>query len=62
MGWYFQKYSNLALFAMLGLLLVFLGPANHQALERRAGSLQIINWLMIAATVVVFGYIFVQSD
>ena len=57
----FSQYSNLALFAMLGLLLVFL---DRPIIKRWKDSLplQIINWLMIAATVVVFGYIFIQSD
>ena len=57
----FSQYSNLALFAMLGLLLVFL---DRPIIKRwkDALPLQIINWLMIAATVVVFGYIFIQSD
>ena len=57
----FSEYSNLALFAMLGLLLVFL---DRPIVKRWQDSLplKIINWLMIAATVVVFGYIFIQSD
>ena len=57
----FSQYSNLALFAMLGLLLVFI---DRPIIKRWKDSLplKIVNWLMIAATVVVFGYIFVQSD
>ena len=60
-GLVFSEISNLALFAMLGLLLVFL---DKPIIKRWKDSLalQIINWLMIAATVVVFGYIFIQSD
>ena len=60
-GLVLSRNSNLALFAMLGLLLVFL----DQPISKRwkdAAPLKIINWLMIFATVVVFGYIFVQSD
>ena len=60
-GLVFSQVSNLALFAMLGLLLVFL---DKPIVKRWKDSLplQIVNWLMIAATVVVFGYIFIQSD
>ena len=44
-----------------GLLLVFI---DRPIIKRWKDSLplKIVNWLMIAATVVVFGYIFVQSD
>ena len=57
----FSRESNLALFAMLGLLLVFL---DRPIVKRWKDSLplKIINGLMIVATVAVFGYIFVQSD
>ena len=60
-GVVFSEISNLALFAMLGLLLVFL---DRPIVKRWKDSrpLQIVNWMMMAATVVVFGYIFVQSD
>lgn len=59
-GLAFSEFSRLALFAMIGLLLVFLDRPivkNWEVLP-----LKIINWGMMAATVVVFGYIFVQSD
>ena len=60
-GVVFSEVSNLALFAMLGLLLVFL---DRPIVKRWKDSrpLQIVNWIMMAATVAVFGYIFVQSD
>lgn len=57
----FSEISNLALFAMLGLLLVF----TNKPLTRRwsdATWSRVLNWAMMAATVLVFGYIFVQSD
>jgi TRAP transporter 4TM/12TM fusion protein len=57
----FSEISNLALFAMLGLLLVF---ANKPLLRKWADAKwpKIINWMMMAATIAVFGYIFIQSD
>lgn len=57
----FSEISNLALFAMLGLLLVF---ANKPLAKRWAEVKwsRVVNWGMMAATVLVFGYIFVQSD
>ena len=59
-GLAFSEFSRLALFAMIGLLLVFLDRPIVKNWE--VWPLKIINWGMMAATVVVFGYIFVQSD
>jgi TRAP transporter 4TM/12TM fusion protein len=53
--------SCLALFALLGLVLVFL----DRPMVKCCGDwmpLRILNWIMIAATVAVFGYVLVQSD
>ena len=60
-GLAFSEISRLALFAMVGLLLVFL---DRPVVKSWKGflPLKIANWGMMAATVVVFGYIFVQSD
>ena len=57
----FSEVSNVALFAMLGLLLVFI---DRPIIKRWKDwlALKVVNWLMMAATVVVFGYIFIQSD
>ena len=57
----FSEISNLALFAMLGLLLVF---SSKPLTKRWSDAMwsRFVNWGMMAATVVVFGYIFVQSD
>ena len=59
-GLAFSEISRLALFAMIGLLLVFLDRPIVKNCE--VLPLKIINWGMMAATVIVFGYIFVQSD
>ena len=59
-GLAFSEVSRLALFAMIGLLLVFLDRPIVKNWE--VWPLKIINWGMMAATVIVFGYIFVQSD
>jgi len=60
-GTVFSDNSNLALFAMLGLLLVFL---DRPIIKRWKDSLPLqgVNWIMMIATVIVFGYIFVQWD
>lgn len=60
-GLAFSEVSNLALFAMVGLLLVFL---DRPIIKRWKDSLplKVVNWGMMAATVGVFGYIFFQSD
>jgi TRAP transporter 4TM/12TM fusion protein len=51
---------TLALFGMLGLALVFLQYPAFRGRWGRPGNL--VDGLLIAATVVVFGYIFVQSE
>ncbi len=57
----FNQQPNLALFGMLGLALVFL---SRPMLERwkDATFLRVFDWILVAATVVTFGYIFVQSE
>ena len=60
-GLAFSEISRLALFAMVGLLLVFLDRPVVKSWKDFL-PLKIANWGMMAATVVVFGYIFVQSD
>jgi TRAP transporter 4TM/12TM fusion protein len=57
----FDEQPNLALFGMLGLLLVFLSnPLIERWSDRK--PLQILDVVLIVATVVVFGYVFVQSE
>ena len=60
-GLAFSEVSNLALFAMVGLLLVFLDRPIVKSWDGFL-PLKVVNWGMMAATVIVFGYIFVQSD
>ncbi len=57
----FDQQPNLALFGMLGLVLVFL---SHPLLKRWSDNLlnRIVNLVLIGATLVVFGYIFIQSE
>ena len=52
-GLAFSEISRLALFAMIGLLLVFLDRPIVKNCE--VLPLKIINWGMMAATVIVFG-------
>ena len=57
----FDEQPNLALFGLLGLCLVFLS----KPLIRRWGDnvvLQSVDIVLIVATLVVFGYVFVQSE
>ncbi|MEQ9411502.1 MAG: TRAP transporter fused permease subunit [Fuerstiella sp.] len=57
----FAEQSALALFGMFGLVLVFLS----QPLIKRRGDwtlFRVIDGLLIVATIVTFGYIFVQSE
>jgi TRAP transporter 4TM/12TM fusion protein len=57
----FDEQPNLALFGMLGLLLVFLSnPLIERWSDRK--PLRILDVVLIVATVVVFGYVFVQSE
>lgn len=60
-GLAFSEVSNLAIFAMVGLLLVFLDRPVVK-FWKNSLPLKILNWGLMAATVVVFGYIFIQSD
>lgn len=57
----FNQQPNLALFGMLGLALVFL---NKPMFERckESKTLRVLDWILVLATVISFGYIFVQSE
>ena len=57
----FEEQPNLALFGMLGLVLVFL---TRPMIKRWGESkpIQVIDALLIAVTVVVFGYVFIQTS
>lgn len=57
----FNQQPNLALFGMLGLALVFI---SRPILKRwqDVSALKFFDWVLVAATVVSFGYIFVQSE
>ena len=57
----FDEQPNLALFGMLGLVLVFL---SRSLIERWAETLplRILDVALILATVFVFGYVFTQSE
>lgn len=53
--------SQLAIFAMLGLVLVFLTtPATAKLAHNR--WLRLLDWILIAATIFSFGYVLVQSE
>ena len=57
----FNEQPNLAIFGMLGLALVFLSqPMLRRWPDDKA--LQVFDYLLIAGTVVSFGFIFVQSE
>ncbi len=57
----FNQQPNLALFGMLGVVLVFLvKPACKWCPENKA--LRLADWILIAATLLTFGYVFVQSE
>ena len=57
----FNEQPNLALFGMLGTALVFLSrPINKRWPDNKA--LRGVDWLLLVATVLTFGYIFVQSE
>ncbi len=57
----FNQQPNLALFGMLGLALVFI---SRPLLKRWEGAraLRILDWALVALTVVSFGYVFTQSE
>lgn len=57
----FDGQANLALFGMLGLVLVFLSKPLGTRWERHT-AIVVIDWLLVIATVVAFGYVFVQSE
>lgn len=57
----FDQQANYALFGLLGMVLVFLSrPVIKRWSDSR--SLQILDVILIIASVVVFGYVFVQSE
>src|SRR6056297_357444 len=57
----FDEQPNLALFGMLGLMLVFL---SRPAVERWEAKppLRALDWALVIATMITFGYVFVQSE
>jgi TRAP transporter 4TM/12TM fusion protein len=56
-----NEQPNLALFGMFGMVLVFIGrPMVKRWKDSKA--LKIVDWILVAATVVSFGYIFIQSE
>ncbi|MEM8735635.1 MAG: TRAP transporter fused permease subunit, partial [Planctomycetota bacterium] len=57
----FNQQPNLALFGMLGLALVFI---SRPLIKRwkDVTALKVFDWVLVAATVVSFGYIFIQSE
>ncbi|HBE66973.1 MAG TPA: hypothetical protein DDW52_02385 [Planctomycetaceae bacterium] len=57
----FDEQPNLALFGMLGLALVFLSRPILKA-WKDAKFLKVLDGLLVLATVIAFGYIFVQSE
>ena len=57
----FDEQPNLALFGMLGLILVFLSRPLAERWSDRL-PLRILDVILVIAAVVVFGYVFVQSE
>ena len=57
----FNQQPNLALFGLLGLTLVFLSRPMIKRWQD-VGFLRIFDLVLVAATVIAFGYIFVQSE
>lgn len=57
----FNQQPNLALFGMLGLSLVFI---SRPLLKRwkDVTALKGLDWILVAATVISFGYVFIQSE
>lgn len=53
--------SQLAIFAMLGLILVFLKYPVHKRLSETSG-LQVVDFVLAAAAVFCFGYVLVQTE
>ena len=57
----FDEQPNLALFGMLGLVLVFLSrPLVNRWADRL--PLKILDVVLVIVAVIVFGYVFVQSE
>ena len=56
-----NQQPNWAMFGMLGLVLVFL---NRPMVKRwqDVTALKVVDWVLVGATVLSFGYIFVQSE
>ena len=57
----FDEQPNLALFGLLGLLLVFLGKPLVKGWGDKP-LFRIIDAVLIVATLIVFGYVFIQSE
>jgi TRAP transporter 4TM/12TM fusion protein len=57
----FDEQPNLAMFGMLGLMLVFLSRPAVQRWEMKT-PLRVLDWVLVIATVITFGYVFVQSE
>ena len=57
----FDEQPNLALFGMLGLLLVFLSQPLIKSWSDKL-PFRILDVVLILATTIVFGYVFVQSE
>ncbi len=56
-----QPQSQLACFALFGLALVFLNHPLHPRWKAN-GAARVLDWLLALATLVVFGYIVVQTE
>src|SRR6056297_2039682 len=57
----FDEQPNLALFGMLGLMLVFLSRPTIPRWESKV-PVQVLDWALVIATAITFGYVFVQSE
>ena len=57
----FSEHANIAMFGMLGLVLIFLSRPLTKFVEGWT-LFKIIDLLLVVATVVVFGYVFVQTE
>jgi TRAP transporter 4TM/12TM fusion protein len=57
----FDQQPNLALFGMLGLTLIFIRRPLAER-WRDVTFFKCLDWVLVAATVVTFGYVFVQSE
>ncbi len=56
-----DRQPKLAIFGLLGLVLVFLGYPTFKRTEKNI-FFQVIDLLLVVAAIVTFGYVFVQSD